>query len=130
MNRFFPVCPKMDRSPHNFQMEIIDTYDELLEEIGETQINAMLQEFDPTLKLGGMVAMTTAGFWLFQNYVAEDKVKGAKLLKQFLSTKQSEIVDQVANASKKQKEENKKNDIPPKKKRRGPSFKADDINAL
>jgi len=116
-----------------YQMDIIDIYDDLLEEIGETQLNAIIQEFDPTIKLGGMVAATTAGFWLFQNYVGEDKVKGAKLLKQFLTANQTKVLDEMATASKKQKDEKRRDeDSPPpkKKKRRGPSYNANDINDM
>lgn len=112
-----------------YEMDIIDIYDELLEEIGETQLNAIIQEFDPTLKLGGLVALTTAGFWVFQNYVAEDKVKGAKLLKQFLTAGQAKVLDEMTTASKKQKEQ-KESPAKKKSKRRGPSFTADDVNAM
>lgn len=118
------------RGYFQYQMEIIDIYDDLLEEIGETQLNAIIQDFDPTIKLGGLLTLTTAGFWVFQNYVAEDKVKGAKLLKQFLSPNQAKVLDDMTTASKKQKEENKKDEPTPKKKRRGPSFKANDIDAM
>lgn len=114
-----------------YQMDIIDIYDDLLEEIGETQINAIIQEFDPTLKLGGMVALTTAGYWVFQNYVGEDKVKGAKLLKQFLTANQAKVLDEMTTASRKQKEQKgqENEDTKKKKKRRGPSYTADDVNA-
>jgi len=115
-----------------YQMEIIDIYDELLEEIGETQLNTLIQEFDPTIKLGGMVALTTAGFWVFQNYVAEDKVKGAALLKQFLTANQRDVLDKMTEASKNRKKEKDMEDDTKskKKKRRGPSFTADDVNAM
>lgn len=112
-----------------FQMEIINTYDDILEEMGETQFNAMLQELDPNIKLGGMVCATTAAFWIFQNYVGEDKVKGAKLIKHFFP-KQAQIIEDVTNASKKQKEINKGKVPEKKKKKRGPSFTADDVNNL
>ena len=112
-----------------FQMDILNTYDDILEEMGETQINAMLQELDPNLKLGGMVCATTAAFWIFQNYIGEDKIKGAKLIKQFFP-KQAQIIEDVTNASKKQKEINKGMKETSKKKRRGPSFTADDVNNL
>ena len=112
-----------------YQMDIIDVYDDLLEEIGETPYNEYFQSFDPTAKLFAMLATTTGGYWLFQNYVAEDKVKGAAMLKRFLSADQSKVLDQMTAASKKQKDEKK--DSPPKKakKRRGPSYTATDVNA-
>lgn len=116
-----------------YQMDIIDIYDDLLEEIGETQINAMIQEFDPTLKLGGMIGLTTAGYWLFQNYVGEDKVKGAKLLKQFLTSGQAKVLDEMTTASRKQKDQKEETgesiNKEKKKKRRGPSYTANDVNA-
>jgi hypothetical protein len=108
-----------------YQMDIIHVYDDILEEMGETQINAILQDLDPTVKLVGLGAATTVGFYLLQNYIGEDKVKGAKLIQQFFP-KQAKIIEEVTNASKKQKDEK----VSAKKKRRGPSYAAEDINKL
>lgn len=109
-----------------YQMDIIHIYDDLLEQIGENPLNAIIQDLDPTVKLVGLSAATTAGFYLLQNYVGEDKVKGAKLIQQFFP-KQAKIIEEVTNASKKQKDA--KASIP-KKKRRGPSYAAEDINKM
>jgi hypothetical protein len=108
-----------------YQMDIMHVYDDLLEEIGETPLNAMIQDLDPTVKLAGLTAATSAGFYLLQNYVGEDKVKGAKLIQQFFP-KQAKIIEDVTNASKKQKDQK----ASVKKKRRGPSYAAEDINKL
>lgn len=108
-----------------YQMDIMHVYDDLLEEIGETPLNAIIQDLDPTVKLAGLTAATSVGFYLLQNYVGEDKVKGAKLIQQFFP-KQAKIIEEVTNASKKQKDEK----ASVKKKRRGPSYAAEDINKM
>lgn len=115
-----------------FQMSIMHVYDDLLEEIGPNQITSYLQDLDPTLQLGGVVALTTAGFFIMQNYVGEDKVKGANLIKAFFPDK-AKIIDDITDASKKVKKEKKTDKKsasrePTPKKRRGPSYKAEDIN--
>jgi hypothetical protein len=111
-----------------YQMDIMHVYDDYLEAIGESSLTTYLQQLDPTVQLFGMICLTTGGFFIFQNFVGEDKVKGAKLIKSFFPG-QAQVIDDITNASKKVKED-KKVDEPekPVKKRRGPSYKAEDIN--
>ena len=110
-----------------YQMDVMHIYDDYLDAIGESSINAYLQGLDPTLQLAGMICLTTGGFYIFQNFVGEDKVKGAKLIKSFFPA-QAQTIDDITNASKKVKEEKKQSEAEPPKKRRGPSYKAEDIN--
>lgn len=126
IDQFFKmVAPKKMDKYFEFQMDIIHIYDDYLEEIGETNINSFFQELDPSLKLGGTLAMSSGAYFILQNYVGEDKVKGAKLIKAFFP-KQASIVEEITEASKKQKEN--KEEAP--KRRRGPTFKADDVNNM
>ena len=110
-----------------YQMEIIKVYDSYLEAIGETNLTTMFQGLDPSLQLGGVISLTTAGFFLFQNYIGEDKVKGAKLI-QSLFPGNSRIIEEMTEASKKVKE-NKARESHAKKKR-GPTFSAVDVNKM
>jgi hypothetical protein len=111
-----------------YQMDVMHIYDDYLDAIGESSINAYLQSLDPTLQLAGMICLTTGGFYIFQNFVGEDKVKGAKLIKSFFPA-QAQTIDDITNASKKVKEEKKQTEATEApKKRRGPSYKAEDIN--
>ena len=115
-----------------YQMDIMHIYDEYLEAIGENSINTYLQSLDPSIQLIGMIGLTTGGFYIFQNFVGEDKVKGAKLIASFFPG-QAKVIDEITNASKKAKEDKKQdkeeqsgNEKP--KKRRGPSYRPEDIN--
>jgi len=113
-----------------YQMDIMHIYDEYLDAIGESSLTTYLQQLDPSVQLIGMICLTSGGFYLFQNFVGEDKIKGAKLIKSFFPG-QAQVIDDITNASKKVKED-KKADEPEKtvKKRRGPSFKPEDINQV
>ncbi len=120
-----------------YQMDIMHIYDEYLEAIGESSITTYIQQLDPSIQLIGMIGLTTGGFYIFQNFVGEDKVKGAKLIASFFPGK-AQIIEDITAASKKVKEEKKasspekeEKESPPKeksKKRRGPSYKPEDIN--
>lgn len=116
-----------------YQMEVMTVYDSYLEAIGENSINSFLQQLDPSLQLIGVVCLTTGGFYIFQNFVGEDKIKGAKLIKSFFPG-QAQVIDEITSASKKVKEEKEKEKKPNKKseekpkRRRGPTFTQEDIN--
>lgn len=112
-----------------YQMEIINVYDSYLEAIGETNLTLMFQQLDPSVQLGGVVSLTTAGFFLFQNFIGEDKVKGAKLIQSLFPGK-SKIIEEMTEASKKVKEDKQQTEQPQKKKRRGPTFTAGDVNNM
>lgn len=119
-----------------FQLNCLQIYDPYLEAIGENSINSFLQALDPSLQLIGVICVSTGAFYIFQNFVGEDKVKGAKLIKSFFPS-QAGVIDEITTASKKVKEgkekekssskkEEKRDEKP--KKRRGPTFTQADIN--
>jgi hypothetical protein len=115
-----------------FQLNCIKIYDPYLEAIGENSINSFLQALDPSLQLVGVICVSTGAFYIFQNFVGEDKVKGAKLIKSFFPS-QAGVIDEITTASKKVKEGKEKEAKSPKKedkpkKRRGPTFSQADIN--
>lgn len=116
-----------------FQMQIINTYDSYLDAIGETSINTFFQQLDPSVQLLGFVSLTTGAFYVFQNFVGEDKLKGAKLIKAFFPG-QAKVIDEITEASKKVKADKAKETTTEKvsttKKKRGPTFKADDVDNM
>ena len=122
-----------------YQMEIMKVYDDYLEAIGETNLSQIFQQLDPSLQLGGIVGLTTAGFFLFQNFIGEDKVKGAKLI-QSLFPGNSKVIEEMTQASKKIKEEKRGEGKKAKSsgdktsgkkaKKRGPTFTAADIGNM
>lgn len=127
LDQFFQIiAPQKMKGYWEYQMDIIHIYDDYLEEIGETPINAFFQDLDPSIKLGGMITTSTAAYFILQNFVGEDKLKGAKLIKSFFP-KQASVIDEITDASKKQKNEKTEK---PAKKRRGPTFKAEDVNVM
>lgn len=119
-----------------FQMKVMHIYDPYLEAIGENNINMIFQDLDPSFKLIGVAVASTGAFYVFQNYVGEDKVKGAKLIQAFFPGA-GDIIEDITSASKEVKNDKKEEPKEEKstsekkpKKRRGPSYKAEDIEKV